>query len=84
MGLSSLKRKLFDSREKSGYSDHQWHCDLRHTSEGLHQGIWRLSMDTFGEKNPRQCYRWEDCAMNFVILIRGRLDKLPDDEKVRK
>ena len=26
----------------------------------------------------RQCCRWEDYAMNLVVLIRGRQDKLPD------
>ena len=31
-----------------------------------------------------QCYRWEDCAMSLVILFRGRQEKLPDSQKVRK
>ena len=57
-------------KQNSGFSDHQWHCGLRHTSEGLHRGAWRLSMDTF-----RQCYHWEDYAMNLVILIRDRQER---------
>ena len=35
-------------KQNSGYSDRQWHCGLRHTSEGLHPGTWRLSTDTIG------------------------------------
>ena len=28
----------------------EWHCGLRHASKGLHQGAWRLSMDTSGDR----------------------------------
>ena len=35
-------------------------------------------------KIHRQYYRWEDYAMNLVILVRGREEKLPDCHKVRK
>ena len=37
-------------KQNSGYSDRQWHCGLRHASEGLHRGAWRSSVGTFGER----------------------------------
>ena len=37
-------------KQNYGYSDRQWHCGLRHASEGLHQGAWRSSVGTFGER----------------------------------
>ena len=36
MGLTPL------NKQNSGCSDRHWHCGLRHTSEGLHQGILAL------------------------------------------
>ena len=41
-------------------------------------------MDTLGEKIPGHCYRWEDHAMNLVILIRGRQEKLPENERGKR
>ena len=29
-------------------------------------------------------YRWEDFAMNLVILVRGRQEKLPDYQNAKK
>ena len=35
-------------------------------------------------KDSPSVYHWEDYAMNLVILIRGRQEKLPDYQKVRE
>ena len=47
----SKREDLSNVKHNSGYSDRRWHCGLRHTSEGLHQGTWRFSLETFGERN---------------------------------
>ena len=68
------KRRLFDIQATN--LDFQFANDI-HTREGLHQWTWRFSMDRCGERFS-QCYRWEDCAINLVILIRGRQEELPE------
>ena len=44
---------------------------LRHASkgQGQHQGAWRSSMDTFGERLV--LFQCEDFAKNSVSFIRG-------------
>ena len=74
-------------KQNSGYSDRQWHCGLRHASKGPHEGVWRLPMDTFGERCSVSAVagnRCEDFTINLFCLIRGRHEKLPAYQKVRK
>ena len=88
MGLLSSNNNeentLRQLKQNPGCSDRQWHCGLRPASKGLHQGAQRLSLGTFWWKIHHQCCPWEVCAMSMVILIRGRQEKLPDYQKVRK
>ena len=64
-------------KQNSGYSDRQWHCGLSHASNDLHQGAWPYLWVQLV-----QCFRWEDHAMNLVVLFRGRQDKLPGYQRV--
>ena len=71
-------------KQNPEYSDRQWHGCLRHASEGLHQGTWRLSIGTLAERLSVSAIIGEGCAVTLVILIRGCQEKLPDYQKVRK
>ena len=70
-------------KQHLGYSDRQWHCGLRHTSKGLHQGVWSSSMGSFGARFSVSAIVGR-LAMSLVILSRGCQEKFPCYSKVRK
>ena len=41
------------------YTDRQRHCGLRHASEGLNQGAWRLFMGTCGVRFNVSAIVWK-------------------------
>ena len=86
MGLSSLNHKEKKTIGRSNnFLDIQTANGFVVSDKGLHQGAWRSSVDIMWWKIHRQCHRWEDYAMSLVFfLIRGRQEKLPDYQKVRK
>ena len=80
--LWSIKRRiLFDSVANSGIQTANGICGLRHARKGLHQGIWRLSMGTFGGWFTVSVIVGEDYATILVFLVRDFHEKLPVCQK---
>ena len=80
MGLSSRnhreKKTVRHSSNKSGFSDRQWHCGLRHTREGLHQWTWRFSMDTCGERFSVSAIVLKTMQWTWLFFVADRRNSL--------
>ena len=80
MGLSSRnhreKKTIRHSSNKSGFSDRQWHCGLRHTREGLHQWTWRFSMDTCGERFSVSAIVGKTMQLTWLFFVADRRNSL--------